>query len=514
MPNTYFDLLAFSFVFCLTVLLYRWRTKTVYPLPPGPKRLPIIGNFLDMPKSGEWVTYRKWGKDCGSDIIHVDTLGTPFIILNSAKAANDLLEKRSSLYSDRPALVAITKILLLDWGMPVLPYGQTWRKQRKAFEHYSNSSASLNYRDIQEKGVQDLLRRLSETPQDFMEHIRHMSGQTILEMAYGIEVQSYNDPYIDAAEKVLQAIAFASTAKASIFDALPFLVHVPTWFPGFSFQKEARKWVPYCTELIETPYRAAKEAVVRAHPIVKENGTARPSVVSSMLAQLENDRNSLDEDLVKHVPGTMYIAGVDTTVSAIFTFFLAMVLYPEVQKKAQAEIDAIIGHDRLPEFADEDSLPYTTALMKEVLRWHPVAPLGVPHRVVSDDIYEGYHIPAGSLIIGNSWAMLHDESIFPDAASFKPERFLGPSANKFPDAAFGFGRRVCPGRFIARASIWITIASVLATFDISKAVDDDGKLIEPAEEYSSGLVSYPAPFRCQIRSRSLTVETLIRSVVD
>jgi Cytochrome P450 len=98
-----------------------------------------------------------------------------------------------------------------------------------------------------------------------------------------------------------------------------------------------------------------------------------------------------------------------------------MVLYPEAQRKAQEEIDAVLGTDRLPDFGDEASLPYVSALCTEVQRWHPVAPLGeldvspliweltainypgIPHRLTSDDVYEGHFLPAGSTVIGNAW---------------------------------------------------------------------------------------------------------------
>jgi cytochrome P450 len=104
-----------------------------------------------------------------------------------------------------------------------------------------------------------------------------------------------------------------------------------------------------------------------------------------------------------------------------------MTLFPDVQKKAQAEIDAVVGPDRLPSFADRDSLPYTEALVKEVHRWNVVAPTGmrilfiafinrraaltthltaVPHHVTEDDIHDGYHIPKGSLVIPNIWLVL------------------------------------------------------------------------------------------------------------
>jgi len=190
-----------------------------------------------------------------------------------------------------------------------------------------------------------------------------------------------------------------------------------------------------------------------------------------------------------------------------------MVLYPEAQKRAQKEIDSVVGTGRLPDFDDESSLPFVSALVSEVLRWHPVAPIAVPHRLVVDDVYEGYFLPAGSVVIGNAWAVLHDESTYPEPSQFRPERFLDPDV-KPPDAAFGFGRRICPGRFMARSSLWIAVASVLAAYDISPVVDVDGIPQIPKEEYTAAVITYPEAFRCTIRPRSTRAEELITSLKD
>lgn len=80
-----------------------------------------------------------------------------------------------------------------------------------------------------------------------------------------------------------------------------------------------------------------------------------------------------------------------------------MVMHPEVQSKAQAEIDNFLGVGRFPVFGEEDSLPYLMALVKECLRWHEVVPLGVPHRLIADDHYNGYFLPAGSVVAANIW---------------------------------------------------------------------------------------------------------------
>lgn len=125
-----------------------------------------------------------------------------------------------------------------------------------------------------------------------------------------------------------------------------------------------------------------------------------------------------------------------------------MVLHPEVQVKAQAELDLTLGSDRLPTFSDQESLPFLSAVVRECYRWRVVAPLGVPRMLTVDDEYKGYLIPKGSIIIANSYQILNDEKAYLDPSSFKPERFLkdgklDPSVrNPTRVAAFGYGRRV------------------------------------------------------------------------
>lgn len=84
-----------------------------------------------------------------------------------------------------------------------------------------------------------------------------------------------------------------------------------------------------------------------------------------------------------------------------------MALNPDVQRKAQEELDRVIGPNKLPTFADRENLPYIDAVVKETLRWHPVGPIGLPHMTTADDIYEGYRIPKGSIILPNIWYVSH-----------------------------------------------------------------------------------------------------------
>jgi len=198
---------------------------------------------------------------------------------------------------------------------------------------------------------------------------------------------------------------------------------------------------------------------------------------------------------------SLYTGGADTTVSSIHTFFLAMVLYPQIQVKAQAELDRIVGNDRLPSFSDRENLPYLNACIKEVFRWQPALPLGVAHRLDQDDEYDGCFIPAGSTVITNIWAMMQDESIYPNARHFQPERWLDGTIDSIQHN-FGFGRRICPGMWTADASLFIVMACVLATFEIKPPLGQDGDVVLPQVKYTTGMISHPEPFDVGILPRS------------
>jgi len=198
------------------------------------------------------------------------------------------------------------------------------------------------------------------------------------------------------------------------------------------------------------------------------------------------------------------------TVSAITSCILALLENPEIVHKAQAQLDAVIKPGYLPDFTDEENLPYITALTMESLRWRDVVPIAIPRCLQVDDEYKGYRIPKGSIVIPNVWhvsesllpqtilinlrAMLHDEDVYPDPFTFKPERFLtkdGKIDETIWDprhACFGFGRRICPGRHMAFSAVWIALASILYSFNIEKAKDESGETMELSHEYISAMI--------------------------
>lgn len=294
-------------------------------------------------------------------------------------------------------------------------------------------------------------------------------------------------------------------------DVIPALKYLPEGFPFTSFKETGRKWKRVNEIAIDAPYLFVRDQMAK--------GTNRPSFISSLVEDLEkpggngNRLNKEDEDAIKTSAAALYGGGADTTVSTITSFAMAMLLFPEVQKKAQAEIDQVIGPSRLPSFEDQQRLPYINALVKESLRWFPVVPIATPHVVHSEIVYDGYQIPKGSYLLPSIWWFLHDPEVYKDPSSFDPDRFLEPRNEPDPAAhVFGYGRRICPGRYLAEESLFITLARMLAVFDFAKAVDEEGQEIEPSLQPTAGLVSHPGAFVSTITPRSEEHAELIRAV--
>jgi cytochrome P450 len=160
--------------------------------------------------------------------------------------------------------------------------------------------------------------------------------------------------------------------------------------------------------------------------------------------------------------GVLCDAVIETTSTTLQIFVVACVAHPEWIPVAQKELEDVVGNGRLPDFDDIKNLSYIQAVVEENFRWRHPIPAGIPHATTKEDEYAGYAIPKGSIVIPVLDAMRQDEALFDAPNEFRPERWLG----KIQSGSFGYGRRTCPGRHIARNSLTIVIARLLWAFDI------------------------------------------------
>ncbi|KAH6915729.1 cytochrome P450 [Coprinopsis sp. MPI-PUGE-AT-0042] len=501
-------------VSCIVLLLRRKQREL--PYPPTPKGIPILGNALQIPFHESWLAFQQMSRELDSDIIHLNAAGESLIVLNSVADARELLGKRSAKYSSRRHAIMANELMGWGWLMSGLPYGQAWRDRRKLFQKIFDRHSNMEM--VEERTTQYAYRmigQLLEAPDDFQEHIRHLVGGLAFSLAYGIPTQPRNDPYIRLAEQSIDPAGRAVVPGAYLVDVLPFLKYIPEWVPGAGFKRDAREWKEMMQRYRDGPFEAAELLIT--------NGKALPSLTSLALA--EERPQGMDErrkEVIKDTAGMFFTAGFDTTRSTLTYFILAMLHFPQVQARAQQEVDSVLGQNgtSLPSFSDRERMPYVSALVEELLRWWPAVALGVPHYTTSSDNYRGYFIPEKAIVIANVWAMLHDEEDYPNPHLFMPERYLdadgkfdGNTAVPLPSTiAFGFGRRICPGLHIATTIVWMTVASILATFNISPSRNKDGLDTEPLPDVTCqpGLVAFPKPFKCAFEPRPNGVERISR----
>ncbi|KAJ7627128.1 cytochrome P450 [Roridomyces roridus] len=510
-------------VFTLFLVLQWRRTKhSRLPLPPGPSKLPLVGNLFDVPANYEWKTYAAWSRQYNSDIIHLNLAGTSIVVLSSVEATDALLEKRSSIYSHRPRLPMLVELMGWEFHVALMKYGARWRTYRRLLLQGIDAKACISLRSKQLAATRSLLRALLRTPERFTDHIRHSVGSTVISVAYGIDVLPENDPYIALGEELMASALLGRF----LVDFFPILKYLPDWVPGAGFKRVAKEGRKTMEAALNVPFEEVERQLRAA------SGSALHSFTATCLRALNdvestnsnqenvNKQVYFDRQMIKDTAAVMYIGGLEPTTSVISAFVLAMMANPEAQSKAQEEIDRALSEGTLPDFSDRDSgaLPYVEALIKEVLRWGCVGPKGVSHFLEVEDEYRGYRIPAGSIVIPNVWAIMNDETMYPNPGIFDPERFLLEGKLKRdildPQLMFGFGRRICPGRHLAADSLWLTIVSILATFNITKAVGDDGKVIEPSYEFSSAVTSVPLSFRCSILPRSQSAQELVEGTAN
>ncbi|KAL4805914.1 cytochrome P450 [Aspergillus unguis] len=496
--------MAFSILIAglLTYILYR-----IFTLPkplPGPKPFPLLGNLTSFPPANtpehiHWAAHRH----LYGEISSVSILGMTLVLLNTKQTAHELLDQHSAKTSGRPAMTMANTLCGYERIVLCQGYTHVFRRCRKFLHRELGSrDAAAGFRAAQEVEVKRLLVRALNSPEKWA------SGATVLKMAYGYTVEPHKpDPLVRVIDQMMTEFSQASVPMAWAVDIIPSLRYLPEWFPGTGFHATARKWRKSIEDSAYIPYRFVQRQMHLSN--------YKESFVSRLITQLETENGGTldqeDEQAVIWTAASLYGAAADTTVISLTAFTAAMIMFPEVQDAAQKEIDRVIGSGRLPGFNDRGSLPYINALVKELLRWWPIAPMGFPHTATEDIEYNGMHIPKGAIFLPSVWSILHDPEIYPDPDRFDPTRFFNRNEPDPETELWGYGRRICAGRHFAEAGVYLNIVQSLAVFTFKKAVRD-GKEVDVCIQPKPGVLAYPTGFEFRVVPRSERHEGLIKAV--
>ncbi|THH06109.1 hypothetical protein EW146_g9716 [Bondarzewia mesenterica] len=424
----------------------------------------------------------------------------------------DLLERRSS-FQCKPRW-PMAELLGRQHNVGFQYYGDRLKKSRRILHaSLSVNSVSATWHGLLDAQSAKLVQSFLISPQTFYDDVQSNVQTLVVRFTYG----HVPDPdYINLATKVMHETGIALQPGKWLINSIPALARVPVWMPGAGFQRWAKEARDSFLDMTRTPFCKVKEEIAHGHP--------EDSFVQQAFANLPDMHTSEDEDIVMCAAGSLFSgkrpllqretqtgrpisAGTDTLAGSILTFIVLIARHPEAQERAYQEIISVVGADRLPGLEDRHSLPFVDTVIQESHRYNPAIPL-VTHSNTEEDEYIGLRIPKKTWIMANVWAMLHDESVYPDPDNFVPERFASGSVQPDPRRLlYGFGRRRCPGLHFANAFVYLVAVRVLFLFEIILEAQG-GNPCPPALKFKTGLVPAPKRSRCMFRPRPHAAEVL------
>ncbi|XP_071118874.1 cytochrome P450 2B9-like [Haliotis cracherodii] len=477
-------------------LAYIYQSKRKYSkMPPGPKPLPILGNFFELKEATMVQDLTHVGSQYDG-IFTVHLLMTPAIVLDKFQTIRDLLysPEYTHIFSGRVSTY---------FSKYLLPHDMIFQTASDRQQYLRK----LTFRGIKQYGTA-------------LENVEHHAQVEIQEMINRCRERNgvSFDPWEDLNQYVSNVILILVCGKRFEpgHQTLEICQNVGADFDYlFNFKNQIlMDNVPFSTKLMPNLRRACQTMKDGYHyftetvdKISKESKGTMPDCLYTLLLK-EHEEGNISKENIKGVLIDSLIAGVTTTKPTIYTALMAMVNFPEVQKKIQEEIQRVVGKDRLPGLEDRNKMPYTRAVELELYRYFtPVGTPG-PRNTTQDCTYNGYSIPKGTMVIYNVWRVHHDESFWEDPFTFDPTRFLDEHGKLLPPEdekrqrllTFGIGKRSCIGEKLARVRIFLGLTSILQNFDLTRDPSEPFPSPDP-RTYEIKFLLQPPSYKLQCKPR-------------
>ncbi|GAA0157593.1 hypothetical protein LIER_14830 [Lithospermum erythrorhizon] len=452
-----------TFIFIIIVSLYTWLVlikRNQYQLPPGPKGLPIVGSlpfldpeihcyFANLAKSYGPILSLKLGK-------------VTCVVISSPGLAHEVLKDHDVTFANREIPDASRAIEYCGHDIAFTNYGPEWQMLRKVCVHHmlGNTTlvASYNLRRREMRSTIGYLYSQKGSSVNIGEQMFLTLLNVITSMLWGDTIQVEEREQVGTEFRQLVAEVTELLGKPNLSDFFPGLA----WLDLQGIRKKMAMVIPRFDNIFDK--------LIGQRLGIEQFGVEKDFL--QVLLQLKNERDPKTPLTMHHVKALlldMVVGGTDTTSSTVEFAMAELMNKPMLMKKAQQELDTVVGSDTIVEESHIPKLPYLHAIVKEVLRLHPALPLLIPHRPSESCVVGGYTVPEGARVFVNAWAIHRDATIWKKPLEFHPERFLNGngdySGKNFNYIPFGSGRRMCAGMAMAERMVMHSLASLLHSFD-------------------------------------------------
>ncbi|ODM89554.1 Methyl farnesoate epoxidase [Orchesella cincta] len=492
-PLLTFSEAALTLLALLMVFFYFWKTRKDPRYPPGPTPIPFFGNVLQLGRDPSKVM-QNWADKYGP-IYSIRMGNEDTIVVNDSKLVKELFSNASS--TGRPSN-PILRVFGGGLGI-VQAQGNTWEAQRR-----------FTLRKLRDVGVlkSSIEGFLVEEASTLIKYLERNVGKSIsgkglfngpvVNSLWRIVSGETNDWDSPVKPEILKRAENCTRTVSSGLMFAPFLRHIAPGFFGWT------EWVKSLQSYSELTNQAIENHARNLDPNNPQD------FIDHYLVEMQDttDQSSTfyrenGELNLRAVAADLFVAGSETSSATLAFAILFLLLNKEAQRKAQLELDQVVGSFSQISLSHKTSLPYTEAIVLETLRLSTIAPFAIPHRMLEDTMFHGYLLPKDVTIMSDLHAIHHDPKIWgPDVNSFRPERFLNQTETQISRheslISFGAGRRSCLGEGLAKDTLFLFIASILHKFNIEQ--DPQNPVFKVETQF--GMVVEPKPFKFMVSLRN------------
>ncbi|KAJ9560142.1 hypothetical protein OSB04_005302 [Centaurea solstitialis] len=471
----FISLLSLFSLILLSKLLIPKNTRNVAPSPPS---LPVIGHLHLIGEPFHRVLHQLSSKY--GPVMSLRFGSRPVLVVTSPSAVEECFTTNDIVLANRPPLLGFQYVGYDQTAMAVAPYGHLWRDLRRIATLELFSTARLKgYMAIRQDEVRSLVKSLSQdacrdfTRVEMKSRIEGLSFNVITRMVadkrfYGAEVEDVQEAR-EFKEIMREVIEYCGASNPG--DFIPFLRWID--FQGLDLEKKLQK--------LRVKFDSFSETLIEEHRSKRRGSSSESEAktyIDALLSLQESGPEHYTDNLIKGNILTLLLTGTDTSSGTIEWAMSVLLNHPEVLKRARAEIDEHIGHERLVEETDFPNLPYMQCIVQETLRLFPIAPMLVPHESSEDCTIGGFNVSRGTMVLVNAWAIHRDPELWDEPLSFKPERFEKMENMGYKYIPFGTGRRNCPAMGLANRVVTSTLASLIQCFEWERVGEEMVELLE------------------------------------